>query len=179
MNKLLSTVAISAVLSTGAIAGDIYGSVGAALTTLSAYDSGVSIVGTAGMKLDNILPNFAVEVELSQTVVDPSASWAWSDLDMSIFGVGAYAVYNFKIPNTPITIKPRLGLNYENISYDYANNYSRYRNDIYRWEADYSDTSLSYGLGVTYPLNNKLTVYADYTDKGISDNIGVGIGMSF
>jgi len=168
MNKFLSTVALSALLSTGVMAGDIYGSVGAAVTTASGFDSGVSIVATAGMKLDRVTPNFAVEVEVSQTVVDLSVSGLTSDWDMSILGVGAYAVYNFPIPNSPITVKPRLGLNYQSWSFDHAG-----------WQSDASDTSLSYGVGVTYPINEKLTAYVDFTDKGDSNNIGAGIGMSF
>jgi hypothetical protein len=168
MNKFLSTVALSALLSTGAVAGDVYGSVGAALTTVSGFDSGVSIVGTAGLKLDQITPNFAVEAEVSQTVVDPSVSGYSTDWDMSILGVGVYAVYNFPIPNTPITVKPRLGLNYQSWSFDSVG-----------WAADASDTSLSYGVGVTYPLSGGLTAYVDFTDKGDSNNIGAGVGMTF
>ena len=169
MKKLLSTVALSALLSTSAMAGDMYGSVGAAMTTVSGYDSGVSIVGTAGMKLDSVLPNFAVELEASQTLVDPSWSYGSSDYELSIFGLGVYAVYNFQVPNTQLTVKPRLGLNYESFSWDNAG-----------WSGvDYTDTSLSYGVGVTYPLSGGLTVYADFTDKGDSNNLGAGVGMAF
>ena len=169
MKKFLSAVAISALLSTGAVAGDIYGSVGAAITTLSYWDSGVSLVATGGMKLDSVTPNLAVELEVSQTVVDPSApgitSW-----DLSILGVGAYAVYNFNIPNTPVTIKPRLGLNYQSWSFD----------GVGTWRgADAGTTSLSYGVGATYPLSSGLGVYADFTDKGDSNNIGAGVQMRF
>jgi len=165
MKKILSTVALTTLLSTAAMAGDFYGSAGAAMTTVSGYDSGVSVVGTVGMKLDNVLPNFAVEVEASQTVADPSIS----NFDLSILGIGAYAVYNFQMPNTQITIKPRLGLNYESFSWDHTG-----------WGAvDYTDTSLSYGVGVSYPLSGGLTVYADFTDKGDSNNIGAGVGMAF
>jgi len=168
MKRILSTVALSALLSTSAMAGDIYGSVGAALTTVSGYDSGVSIVGTAGMKLDKVLPNFAVELEASQTVVDPSWSYGSSDYDLSILGIGVYAVYNFTIPDTSITIKPRLGLNYQSWSFDHAG-----------WGVDASDTSLSYGVGASYPLGGGLTAYADFTDKGDTNNIGAGVGMAF
>ena len=164
-------MAISAILSTGAIAGDIYGNVGAAITSVSYLDSGISVVATAGMKMDQILPGFAVEIEASQTVVDPSHSYSSSDWDWSIFGLGAYAVYNVKIPNSPITIKPRLGLNYQNWTYDNA--VSSYGG------AESSDMALSYGLNVSYPIGNNLNVYLDYTDKGSSDNIGAGVGMSF
>ena len=167
MKNFLSAVAVSAVLSTGAVAGEMYGSVGAAMTTLSYWDSGVSIVATGGMKLDSVTPNFAVEVEVSQTVVDPSApgSVNW---DLSIFGLGAYAVYNFNIPDTSVTIKPRLGLNYESWSVDGA------------WGgSEVGTTSLSYGVGATYPLSNGLAVYADFTDKGSSNNIGAGVQMNF
>ena len=167
MKRILSAVAVSAVLSTGAVAGDIYGSVGGAITTLSYWDSGVSLVATAGMKLDSVTPNFAVEVEMSQTVADPSAPGS-VDWDLSIFGLGAYAVYNFNIPNTSVTIKPRLGLNYESWSVDGA------------WAgSEVGTTSLSYGVGATYPLNNNLAVYADFTDKGSSNNIGAGVQMNF
>jgi len=165
MKKILSVVAVSALLSTGAVAGEMYGSVGAAITTLSLFDSGLSIVGTAGMKLDNVLPNFAVELEASQTVADPSLL----GVDLSIFGLGAYAVYNFNIPNTPVTIKPRLGLNHQKFSFD-----------GYEDELDGgSDTSFSYGLGATYLLSDGLTVYANFTDKGDSNNIGAGVQMNF
>jgi len=167
MKKILSAVAVSALLSTGAVAGEIYGSVGAAITTLSYWDSGVSIVGTAGMKLDNVLPNFAVELEVSQTVVDPSSP-TFSSWDVSIFGLGTYAVYNFNIPNTSVTIKPRLGLNYESWSVNGS------------WiGSEVGTTSLSYGLGATYPLSNGLSVYADFTDKGSSNNLGAGVQMNF
>jgi len=167
MKKVLSVVAVSALLSTGAVAGEIYGSVGAAITTLSYWDSGVSIVGTAGMKLDNVLPNFAVELEVSQTIVDPSSP-TFNSWDVSIFGLGTYAVYNFNIPNTPVTIKPRLGLNYESWSVNGA------------WVgSEVGTTSLSYGLGATYPLSSGLSVYADFTDKGSSNNIGAGVQMNF
>ena len=167
MKRILSAVAVSAILSTGAVAGEIYGSIGGAITTLSYWDSGVSLVATAGMKLDSVTPNFAVEVEMSQTVADPSAPGS-VDWDLSIFGLGAYAVYNFNIPNTSVTIKPRLGLNYESWSVDGA------------WAgSEVGTTSLSYGVGATYPLNNNLAVYADFTDKGSSNNIGAGVQMNF
>ena len=173
MKKILSTVAISALLSTGAIAGDIYGSIGAAITTASGLDSGVSVVATGGMKLDRVFPGLAAEVEVSQTVVDPTIS-SWSDADISILGVGAYAVYNFKVPGNALVIKPRLGLNYQSWSYDYNGYYGYGRGSV-----DYTDTSLSYGIGATYPISNGLIVYADFTDKGDSNNIGAGVGMSF
>ena len=167
MKKLLSIAVVSAVLSTGAVAGEMYGSVGAAMTTLSYWDSGVSIVATGGMKLDSVTPNFAVELEVSQTVVDPSApgvnSW-----DLSIFGLGAYAVYNFNIPDTSVTIKPRLGLNYESWSADTG-----------WYGSEVGTTSLSYGVGASYPLSSGLSVYADFTDKGSSNNIGAGVQMNF
>jgi len=167
MKKFLSTVALSALLSTSAMAGNMYGSVGAAMTTLSYWDSGVSLVGTAGMKLDSVLPNLAAEVEVSQTIVDPSAPGV-HNWDLSIFGLGAYAVYNFAIPNTSVTLKPRLGLNYESWSVDGA------------WAgSEVGTTSLSYGVGATYPLTDTLSVYADFTDKGSSNNIGAGVGMAF
>ena len=171
MKKILSTITVSALLSTGAVAGDIYGSIGAALTTLSYWDSGVSIVATGGMKLDSVTPNFAVEVEMSQTVVDPSAP-TFTNWDLSILGIGAYAVYNFNIPNTSVIIKPRLGLNYQSWSFDGAGTWSGYG-------ADAGNTALSYGIGATYPLNNKLAVYADFTDKGSSTNLGAGVQMTF
>ena len=167
MKKLLSIAVVSAVLSTGAVAGNMYGSVGAAITTLSYWDSGVSLVATGGMKLDSVTPNLAVEVELSQTVVDPSAPGA-VNWDLSVFGLGAYAVYNFNIPNTSVTIKPRLGLNYESWSVDGA------------WGgSEVGTTSLSYGVGASYPLSSGLAVYADFTDKGSSNNIGAGVQMNF
>ena len=169
MKKILSAVAVTAILSTGAVAGDIYGSVGGAITTLSYWDSGVSLVATAGMKLDRVTPNLAVEVEMSQTVADPSApgSVNW---DLSIFGLGAYAVYNVNIPNTSVTIKPRLGLNYQSWTFD----------GLGTWGGNTGgDTALSYGVGATYPLNNDLAVYADFTDKGDSNNIGAGVQMNF
>ena len=179
MNKILSTVALSALLSTGAVAGDIYGNIGAALTSVGAYDSGISIVATAGMKMDKVVPNFAVELEVAQTVVDPSYNWSGYSYkytqDISVFSMGAYAVYNFKVPNTPITVKPRLGLSFENYTFEYDYN----GNSRGGYEADYTDTSLSYGVGITYPFNEKLTAYVDYTDKGLSDNITVGVGMAF
>jgi len=169
MKRVLSLVAISALFSTGAVAGEMYGSVGAAMTTLSYWDSGVSIVGTAGMKLDNVLPNFAVELEASQTVANPSAPGI-TDWDLSIFGLGAYAVYNFNIPNTPVTVKPRLGLNYQSWTFDGAGD----------WRGSGAgDTSLSYGVGANYPLSGGLSVYADFTDKGDSNNIGAGVQMNF
>jgi len=171
MKKILSTLAISAILSTGATAGEIYGSIGGAITSVSYLDSGMSIVATAGMKMDQIIPGFAVEIEASQTVVDPSHSYLSSDWDWSIFGLGAYAVYNVKIPNSPITIKPRLGLNYQNWTYD--NKVSTFGG------AESSDVALSYGLNVSYPIGSNLNAYIDYTDKGSSDNIGLGVGMSF
>lgn len=171
MKKILSAVTVSALLSTGAVAGEMYGSVGMAITTLSHWDSGVSLVATGGMKLDSVLPKLSVELEVSQTVVDPSLDgFANHDWDLSILGVGAYAVYNFNIPNTPITIKPRLGLNYQSWSIDGAG----------VWGGDDAgDTSLSYGIGVTYPLSNTLSAYADYTDKGDSSNLGAGVQMTF
>ena len=173
MKKILSAVVVSALLSTGAVAGDIYGSIGTAITTLNYWDSGVSIVATGGMKLDSVTPNFAVEVEMSQTIIDPSAPGITnSNWDLSILGIGAYAVYNFNLPNTPITIKPRLGLNYQSWTFNGAG----------RWRGYGSDTgniALSYGIGATYPLNNDLDVYANFTDKGSSTNLGGGVQMRF
>ena len=171
MKKILSAVAVSAILSTGAMAEEMYGSIGLAMTTLSHWDSGVSLVARGGMKLDKVLPNFAVELEVSQTVVDPSLDGFYSsDWDLSILGVGAYAVYNFNIPDTSVNIKPRLGLNYQSWSIDGSGVWGG---------ADADDTSLSFGVGATYPLSPTLEGYVDYTDKGDSNNLGAGVQMRF
>ncbi len=180
MKRVLSTVAISALLSTGAVAGELYGSIGAALTTVGSLDSGVSVVAMGGMKMDQVTPGFAVEVEVSQTVSDPSDSYSGygssAEWELSILGVGAYAVYHFVIPDTKITVKPRLGLNYQSWSYDYSSS-SIYGG--YGASADATDTSLSFGLGGNYAINDKMQVYVDYTDKGDSENLGAGLQMSF
>jgi len=180
MKKVLSKVGLLTLLTVGSMAGDMYGSIGTALTTESGYDSGVSAVATAGMKLDKIMPDFGVEVELSKTLVDTSNSYYNGSEDHSILNVGAYAVYYVKVPNSSFVIKPRLGLNYQNFSTSYSNtnddSWYRALNDAI--DDTFSGTYFSYGVGVTYPLGN-LNLYADYTDEGLSSNIGVGVGMAF
>ena len=173
MKKVLSKVGLLTLLTVGSMAGDMYGSIGTAFTSVSGYDSGVSAVATAGMKLDKIMPNFGVEVELSKTLVDPSMSFFGGSLDTSILNVGTYAVYYVEVPNSSLVIKPRLGLNYQNWTGSYSDD-----GYIGNFDVAASDTALSYGVGVTYPLGN-LNIYADYTDEGDSTNIGVGVGMAF
>ena len=88
--------------------------------------------------------------------------------DVSVLNIGAYAGYNFKIPSTPITVKPRIGLNYENLSFSSSNNaFSGFGND--------GGISVSFGVGVTYPLSSGMTAYFDFTDKGVTNNIGAGV----
>ncbi len=183
MNKVVSTIGILGLLMTGTVASDLlsgqkYGSIGLAMTDpTGSWDSGISVVLTGGMKLDNVFPNLAAEVEISQTISDPSYTWSGYgysyDVDVSILGIGAYAVYNFQVPNTPIVIKPRLGLNHQRWSIGGRTT---------GWGgagSDGSDIELSFGVGANYALPNGLMVYADFTDKGDSNNIGAGIGKSF
>lgn len=162
MKKMISTAAICLSMLTTVQAEDYidYVSVGLAIQTLqnssnedlnSLLDDerGAAIVLTAGK---NIYEDVALEFEGSASVA--KAEWNLSDGrsdEVDFWSLGLYGVYIWKINN--LSIKPRIGLVYENI-----------KSTIGALSLiDKADLALSGGIGLSYNFGQNYAIYSNYT----------------
>ena len=162
MKKILSTAVATALLSTAAFAEEqkmpdfskvkfdtnaIYASAAVAIQSVTDMDSGVALIVTGGVPFMEIndKSNLAAEVEISQSIVDPSSDITIFNTtistSVSITTFAAYAAYSYDI-NPQMFAKVKAGLLYESLGGD----------------ADSSDTGISYGIQGGYNLNSKMAV---------------------
>jgi len=162
MKKMISTVAICLSMLTSVQAEDYidYVSVGLALQTLQNVnnenvdtsllkdDNGMAIVLNAGKYL---YEDIALELEGAASIT--KAEWQLGDArsEVDFWSLGLYGVYIWRVNN--LSIKPRIGLVYENIQ-------STIRQISL---IDKADIAVSGGIGLTYNFGQNYAIYSNFT----------------
>ncbi|HIP03063.1 MAG TPA: hypothetical protein EYG75_06070 [Campylobacterales bacterium] len=162
MKKMISAAAICLSMLTNVQAESYidYVSVGLAIQTLQdssnedlspllSDERGVAVVLTAGK---NLYEDVALEFEGSASVAKPE--WSFSDGrsdEVDFWSLGLYGVYIWNLNN--LSIKPRIGLVYENI-----------KSTIDGLPLiDKADMIISGGIGLTYEFNHNYAIYSNFT----------------
>lgn len=120
---------------------------------------GLSLKG--GMALDQVLKGFGAQVELNKSLLDPEYG---NNHDINVFTIATYATFDIVIPNSKVTLRPRIGVILPNL-----------QDDI-----DSRDIILSPGFGATYAIQDNMRIYADYTVLGEAiSNYSAGLEIKF
>jgi len=124
-------------------------------------DAGLGLGLRGGFELDNVLKGLGIQVELNKSLSHPETN---SGKDVDVMTLATYAAFDIPIPNSKMTLRPRIGVILPNL-----------QDDI-----DSRDFILSSGFAVTYTLQKNLRLYADYTvlGEGIS-NYSAGVEIKF
>jgi len=137
---------------------------GAGLGILAADDNGKSGIGMSlrgGVSLDNVLKGLGAQIELNKSLSDPEYVTGY---DIDVLTMAAYATFDIEIPNSQVTLRPKIGAIFPNM-----------KDDI-----DSRDLILSSGFGMTYDLENNMRLYADYTVLGQEiSNYSAGLEIKF
>jgi opacity protein-like surface antigen len=180
MKKILSTVAITATLSTSAIAADFiqggyYGGAGIGFEDYSTYsyiDPGMTLVLNGGKPIIKLGPGtIGAEAEFTYTLI-PLTYDTNSDWELTIMTLGGYATYTFD-HSDKLYSRVKLGIVHRDYSWDYDNSSS--------WHSDYNEVGVAAGIGAGYKLNSLMRVYSDLIVLDGTDlkqlNFGVQIGF--
>ncbi|MCH9813242.1 MAG: porin family protein [Epsilonproteobacteria bacterium] len=159
MKRILSGFLLSCSLLTHAYAESYidYVSVGVAMQTLQDPDidlnledeKGVAVVLNAGKMLYS---DIALEFEGSASITKPEWKLGEETYEVDFWSLGLYGAYIWRINN--LSIKPRLGLVYENIKSTI--NAAQKPNDT-------EDIALSGGIGFSYQFTENYALYTNYT----------------
>lgn len=171
MKKLTKTLLATALLSSGAMATEVgfYAGGGLALEAVpdaADWKMGAGVVLRGGITLDAVLQNFAAEVEITKSVIDPKLSFKGnaSRDNVNVTTLAAYAVYRIPVVDR-FYVKPRFGVIFPNLGDDVVNS---------------RDITFSSGIGAGYEVIDHLDVYIDYTVLGESiTNYGAGVEWHF
>lgn len=140
----------------------------AGISDVDGFDEGLVAIGTFGRPVPNVHKNFSVEGEFTTTIMDPDRSVAGTTVEISYFTLGAYGVYTHPL-NQYASLRGRAGMVY-------------YDTDVSAGGIGGSDDGieLSAGFGITYDLNKKMDLIAEYTiiESDIS-HISAGIQYHF
>ena len=169
MKTLAKTLLATALISTSAMAAEVgfYGGGGLAFEAVpdtADLKMGLGVVLRGGMTLDSLLENFAVEVEITKSVIDPKFERPGSDIKYNVTTLATYAVYRINIVDD-FYVKPRFGVIFPNLGDDMVNS---------------RDITFSSGIGGGYSVMENLDVYVDYTvlGEGVT-NYGAGVEYHF
>jgi hypothetical protein len=113
--------------------------------------SGTAMSLKVGSKLDYLLPKLGGEIEYTKSIIQPKSS-ATHKVDVQT--VGAYFTYDINFKNSPIFVRPRLGVMLPN-SGDKINS---------------RDFGLSSGADLGVSLNKRTNLYLGYTHMGETIN---------
>ncbi len=121
---------------------DLYAGAGLAVEGVTDLEYGVALVLNVGAQ---VVDNFAVEGELTRSVIDP-----WLDdyyaIDVTVTTLGVYGAYIFDL-NRDVYLKPRIGLIYKGLE------------DGYRGDLD--EVVLAFSLGGAYRMNKTTDIFVD------------------
>ncbi len=169
MKKLASALLATAVLSSGVMAAEVgfYAGGGLAFEAVPKHDNlkmGLGLVLRGGMTLDSVLENFAVEAELTKSLIDPKWEIAGTDDKINVTTLATYAVYRIPVVEN-FYIKPRFGIIFPNLGDDVVNS---------------RDVTFSSGIGGGITVMEHMDVYVDYTvlGEGVT-NYGAGVEWHF
>lgn len=168
MKKLTTALLTAGLLSSGAAAAEVgfYAGGGLAFEAVPDYDDlkmGLGVVLRGGMTLDSVLEHFAIEGEVTKSIVDPKYDYPGSDVKFNVNTLAAYAVYRIPVADK-FYVKPRFGIIIPNLGD----------------EINSRDVTFSSGIGAGYTVMQHLDVYVDYTVLGeFITNYGAGVEYHF
>lgn len=123
------------------------------ISDVDGFDEGFAAIGTFGRPVPHIHQNFSVEGEVTTTIADPDRSVAGTSIEVSYFTLGAYGVYSHPL-NQYASLRGRAGLVY----YD-----TDVSTTVPGVQGSDDGIELSVGFGVTYNLNKRMDLIAEYT----------------
>ena len=169
MKTLTKSLLASVALSSSLMATDVgfYAGGGLAFEAVPDVNNlkmGLGIVMRGGMTLDALLENFAVEAELTKSLLDPKFERTGADDKINVTTLATYAVYRINVVDD-FYVKPRFGIIFPNLGDDFVNS---------------RDVTFSSGIGGGYSVMENLDVYIDYTvlGEGVT-NYGAGVEYHF
>ncbi|MEN8146485.1 MAG: outer membrane beta-barrel protein [Campylobacterota bacterium] len=181
MKKLTTALLATAVLSSGVMATEVgfYAGGGAAFEAVpdnaGNYKRGMAAVIRGGMTFDALLENFAAEVELTKSVIDPEVNQFngvfTSQQNFDVTTLATYAVYRIPVGGK-FYVKPRFGIIFPNLGgAEYWNGDSIVNS---------RDVTFSSGIGGGFSVLESLDIYIDYTVIGENiTNYGAGVEYHF
>lgn len=156
--KSLFILFTTVILSSAIQAGDVvdYVGVGVAKQKIdnNNFDKGSSLIINTGK--ENIINNIGIELEGTFPIDKPEATISGVTSSMKFWSMGMYGTYLWKVDK--ITIKPRLGIVYENIKSAFNSS-----NSSPTKPTDISKLAISGGIGLSYDLTKKYKIYTNYT----------------
>jgi len=159
----LTLLASASFAQDGASTTGVYLGAGAGIMTINDKkgDSGLGMSLRGGLALDDVLKGFGVQVEINNSLIDPETR---NNVDIEVMTTALYTTYDISIPNSAVTLRPKIGAILPNM-----------KDDI-----DSRDLILSSGFGMTYGLRSDLRLYADYTVLGSGVNhYSAGLEVKF
>ena len=182
MKNLVKALVMTATIGASLMASEgleFYAGGGLAIEAVPNQDGlsmGTALVLRGGMNLNQVLEGFAVEAELSKSVIHPEYSFVGSgSKKINVLTMAGYAVYRIKIMDN-LYVKPRFGLILPNLG---DNNKDVYGGGDNGW-VNSRDITFSSGIGAGYTVMEHLDVYVDYTVMGESvTNYGAGVEWHF
>ena len=118
------------------------------------FDKGTAL--TVNIGKNNIIKNLGIEAEANLQLKKPKATIKNISSDLKFWSMGMYGTYIWKFSD--LTIKPRLGFVYENIKSAFNTKNSNKTTPI-----DKSKIAVSGGIGLSYKLTDKTSLYTNYT----------------
>ena len=168
MKKLTTALLTAGLLSSSAMAAEVgfYAGGGLAFEAVPDYKDlkmGLGLVLRGGMTLDSVLENFAIEGEVTKSIVDPKYDYRGGNDKINVNTLAAYAVYRIPVADK-FYVKPRFGIVVPNLGD----------------EINSRDVTFSSGVGAGYTVMQHLDVYVDYTVLGeFVTNYGAGVEYHF
>lgn len=137
------------------------------------FSDGLAVVGTYGMELPQLLPNFSVEGEFSTTISEADKSVFGNKLEYSYYTLGAYGVYTHPI-NQRVSIYGRAGLLYVDSTVDI------YHPVTGKTSESDSDLELGLGAGTNIALgqNFDFTAGVNIINEDVN-HISAGVQLRF
>jgi len=131
---------------------------GVAVQSVPGGEDGLAGVFRGGAKLDEVLPGFGMEGEITRSLVDPEAG---RGRDFTFTSFAGYGVYTAPLPNRRVALRGRLGL-------------ALVDEDPEGGSSD-SDLEVSWGLGGELRITSEVSAFVDYTRLSSSlDHLTVG-----
>ncbi|HIO90856.1 MAG TPA: hypothetical protein EYG69_03705 [Campylobacterales bacterium] len=118
------------------------------------FDKGSSLIINAGK--ENLINDIGLEIEGTFPINKPQATITGVTSSLKFWSMGMYGTYLWKVDK--ITIKPRLGIVYENIKSAFNTSSTNPTK-----ATDISKIAISGGIGLSYKLTKKYKIYTNYT----------------
>ncbi len=125
-------------------------------------DNGVGLLIKGGKKLDSVMQNLGVEVEMTASLIDPEYNGKKAD----ILTLATYATYDIALPKVPVTVRPRFGV----IAPNLGDNESVHSRNI----------GFSTGLLAAFRVTPHVSLFIDYTNLGeMINDYAIGAEFNF